>query len=77
MEELKKKMLELSNALDDIGWGLDNARDTLSEMENAVYKKDVNAIKNIEDFKRELKRDRLYSENMDYFIDNYMRYYNK
>lgn len=31
----------------------------------------------IDNLKRELKRDGLYSEQMEEFLENYMRYYNK
>ena len=35
-----------------------------------------NIIKDINNFKRELKRDGLYSNKLDDFIEDYMKYYN-
>ena len=35
-----------------------------------------NMIKDINNFKRELKRDGLYSNKLDDFIEDYMKYYN-
>lgn len=34
-------------------------------------------IKDIDNLKRELKRDGLYSDKLEAFLENYMRYYNK
>ena len=44
--------------------------DTLEEKSN-------NSIKDINNFKRELKREGLYSEELEEFIEQYMTYYNK
>lgn len=39
--------------------------------------KNSNSIKDIENLKRELKRDGLYSDKLEEFLENYMKYYNK
>lgn len=75
-QEIKVKIIELYNKLDNIGWDISKTKRTLEDLEINIKEKNENAIKNIDNLKRELKRDRLYSEKLEEFLENYMKYYN-
>ena len=80
MEEIKKKLKEISQDLKSIKTGFEIATDYLTETEDMIEaiqnNQERNMIKNINNFKRELKRDGLYSNKLDDFIEDYMKYYN-
>lgn len=76
-EEIKTKLMELYNKLDDIGWSISDTKQDLDELEIQLKEREGNSIKSIENLKRELKRDGLYSEKIEEFLENYMKYYNK
>lgn len=50
---------------------------TISEIYDFVELQSKSSIKDIDNFKRELKRDGLYNEELEEFIEQYMIYYNK
>ena len=74
-KEIISKMADLYNRLDDIIWDISQAKTDLCDLEKSVEKS--NSIKDIDNLKRELKRDGLYSDKLEEFLENYMRYYNK
>lgn len=80
MEEIKKKLKEISQDLKSIKWDFEIANDYLSETEDMIRtiqnNQERNMIKDISNFKRELKREGLYSNKLDDFIEDYMKYYN-
>ena len=76
-KELAIKINELSNILDDIRYDLEDAIRTLGEVEDNIREEESNTIKDVNNFKRELKRDGLYSDKIEEFIEQYMNYYNK
>lgn len=76
-KDIKIKIIKLYNLLDDIGWDISNAKESLSDLEISIKEKEENSIKDIENLKRELKRDGLYSDNLEEFLENYIKYYNK
>lgn len=76
-KEIINKLINLYDKLDDIGWDLSEARQDLEELEINLKDKGENIIKDVENFKRELKRDGLYSEKLADFLEYYMKYYNK
>lgn len=47
------------------------------ELEYDIKERDNNSIKDIDNLKRELKRDGLYSIQLEEFLEDYMKYYNK
>lgn len=73
-KEIKSKMCDLYNKLDDIGWDISQARTELCDLEEKID--NSNSIKDVENLKRELKRDGLYSDKLEEFLENYMKYYN-
>ncbi len=76
-KDLKIEVTEIYNLLDNIGWDLSEAREKLDNLEEEIKHKEKQSIKDINNFKIELKKARLYTEEMEDFIQGYMRYYNK
>lgn len=76
-KDINQKIYELWNLLDNIGWDISEAKQTLENLEINLKEKDENTIKDINNLKRELKRDGLYSDKLEDFLENYMKYYNK
>ena len=80
MEEIKKKLKEISQDLKSIKWDFEIAIEYLAETEDMIEtiqnNQERNMIKDISKFKRELGREGLYSNKLDDFIEDYMRYYN-
>ena len=76
-KDIRTKMYDLWNLLDDIGWDISQAKERLDNIEMDLKEKEENIIKYIENLKRELKRDGLYSDKLEEFLENYMKYYNK
>lgn len=76
-KDTKIKLIEISNLLDNIGWDLSDAKTQLENLEYKLQEQENKTIKDINNFKRELKRDGLYSEKLEEFLEQYMLYYNK
>lgn len=76
-EDIKKKINQVEDYLCDVGLDLEYAREELNRLYDTIEEKSNNGIKDINNFKRELKREGLYSEKLDDFIEEYMKYYNK
>lgn len=76
-KDIKTKIYELWNLLDSVGWDISEAKHSLDNIEIDLKEKEENSIKDIENLKRELKRDGLYSYKLEEFLENYMKYYNK
>ena len=73
-EKIREKLMELSNYLDNASWTITCATDEF--LKDNLDIKNKNVIKDINALKREMKRDGLYSDEMEEFLDNYMRFYN-
>lgn len=76
-EDIKKKINQVEDYLYDVGVDLEYAKDELNNLYKLLEEKSTNGIKDINNFKRELKRDGLYSDKLEEFIEQYMNYYNK
>ena len=76
-EDIRKKINQIEDYLYDTASDLEYARDELNRLYNTIEGKSNNSIKDINNFKRELKREGLYSEKLEDFIEEYMKYYNK
>ena len=76
-KDIKMKIDEVENYLYDVGVDLEYAKDELNNLYKLLEEKSANGIKDINNFKRELKRDGLYSDKLEEFIEQYMNYYNK
>ena len=71
-EELKDIKFDLRETIYDLIGHLEDLNEVYQIIENQYTK----TIKNIDNFKRELKRDNLYTEELENFINQYMIYYN-
>ena len=76
-ENIKRKLNEIEDYIDSADWELKSAQDELYKIYDLIEENLKNSIKDIDNFKRELKRDGLYSEKLEEFIEQYMIYYNK
>ena len=76
-EKIRRKLSEIENYIINAEWSLQDATRELNELENEIYKKNENAIIDINNLKRELKQDNLYSDALENFFEQYMKYYNK
>ena len=80
MEDINKRFKEINENLRSISWDFETVNDYLAETEDMIIEIQNNQerkmIKNISNFKRELKREGLYSNKLDDFIEDYMKYYN-
>ena len=76
-QEIKLKIDELYNTLDGASWKISNAIRSFDNLEMALREKNKKQIKDIDNFKRELERDGLYTDKIEEFLESYMRYYNK
>lgn len=78
MEEgIKRKLEKIQGDLEYIGWNLGDTKEEINNIWDELLIQQNNSIRNIENFKRELKRDNLYSKELEDFLENYMKYYNK
>lgn len=76
-EDIKIKIIELYNQIENIGLDISETKRTVEDLEIEIKEKSEKAIKDIDNLKRELKRDGLYSDKLEEFLENYMKYYNK
>ena len=80
MEDINKRLEEINENLRSISWDFETVNEYLAETEDMIIEIQNNQerkmIKNISNFKRELKREGLYSNKLDDFIEDYMKYYN-
>lgn len=80
MEDINKRLKEINENLRNISWDFETVNEYLAETEDMIIEIQNNQerkmIKNISNFKRELKREGLYSNKLDDFIEDYMKYYN-
>ena len=76
MKEIKENLKEIERTLRNIKWQFDESNEYLAETYDLIREQNVNMIKDVNNFKRELKRDGLYSDKLEDFLENYMKYYN-
>ena len=77
MEKIEKQLKEIKTYLRENLFELNSMADSIAEIYDFVELQSKSSIKDIDNFKRELKRDGLYSEKLEEFIEQYMIYYNK
>jgi len=75
--DIRTKILGLYNQLDSIGWDISEVKQDLEELELSIRKNEGGTIKDISNLIRELRRDGLYTNKIEEFLENYMKYYNK
>ena len=79
--ELQKDRDEWKQQAESLQDELDSLNEAYSELEEINYKlsnnMDINSIYNLNDFIFRLKIDNLYSTELEKFIEDYMRFYNR
>ena len=76
-ETIKRKLSDLQDYIESAENELHYAKEELNEIWDKIENNSDKSIKDIESLKRELKRDGLYSDKLEEFLENYMKYYNK
>lgn len=74
---MEENLKEIKTMIRDMKWNFDILNEYLAEIEDLIREQNEDMIKDIDNLKRELKRDGLYSDKLEEFLENYMRYYNK
>lgn len=74
LNEIKSTLDEISSLIHSVNWDLKKANSSLFELKEKLKSREE--IKDVENFKKILKRDNLYSIELEEFIDNYMKFYN-
>ena len=79
--ELQKDRDEWKQQAESLQDDLDSLNEAYTELEEINYKltnnMDINSIYNLDDFIFRLKIDNLYSNELEKFIEDYKRFYNK
>lgn len=76
-EKIRKKLMEIENYLSCAETDIIYAKQELDNLYDELKDKEKTQIKDVQDFKRQLRKDGLYSDKLEEFIENYMRFYNK
>ena len=76
MEKMIEIVKDLFDNLASVQYELEDIDTNLTKLGEMLDYKDNNSIKDIDNFKRELKREGLYSRKLEDFIEEYIRYYN-
>ena len=76
-ENIREKLNTLEDYISTAMWNLEDAINKYNDLYSTLQEKNNNCIKDINTLKRELKRDGLYTEGIEEFLENYMKYYNK
>ena len=76
-KETRIKLNELYDSITSASWAIEETIRDFDNLEMTLRENNKKEIKDIDNLKRELKRDGLYSEKIEEFLENYMRYYNK
>ena len=76
-ENIRKRLSELQDYIEESQWQLTYAKEELNNLWDKLEDNSDKEIKDIDNLKRELKRDGLYSDKLEDFLENYMKYYNK
>lgn len=67
----------LKNTIECLEREIKEKQDKIYELEDTIDGIKENSILDIDNFKWQLRNDNLYTRELEEFIDNYMRFYNK
>ena len=76
-KEIKRRLSELQDWIEAAEYDLECAKHEFNGLWDKLEGNSDTVIKDINNLKRELKRDGLYSDKIEEFLENYMKYYNK
>ena len=73
----EEKIQRLEGIIESLEKEIENKQDKIYELEDTIDAMKQSGIFDIENFKWQLRNDNLYTRELEEFIDNYMRFYNK
>ena len=76
-EEINKALSEIEDSLYSAAYNLDDARNELQMIRCAIGDREKTEIKSIENFKTKLRQEGLFTNELEEFIQNYLKFYNK
>lgn len=76
-KKIEIDIFEIYNILDNIGYDLSETKQLLDNLEEEIKHKEKKSIKDLDNFKIELRKNNLYTDEIENFIEQYMNYYNK
>lgn len=76
-EEINKALSEIEDSLYSAAYNLDDARNELQMIRYAIGDREKTEIKSIENFKTKLRQEGLFTNELEEFIQNYLKFYNK
>lgn len=76
-EKIRKRLMAIEDYLSCAETDIIYAKQELDNLYDELKDKEKTQIKDIQAFKRQLRKDGLYSDKLEEFIENYMRFYNK
>lgn len=77
LEEIDKTLSEIEDSLCAAAYDIDDARNELRMIRCAISDREKTEIKSIENFKTKLRQQGLYTIELEEFIQNYLKFYNK
>lgn len=73
----EEKIQRLEGIIESLEKEIKNNQDKIYKLEDTIDAMKQSGIFDIENFKWQLRNDNLYTRELEEFIDNYMRFYNK
>lgn len=67
----------LNNRIEELKREVEEKQDKIYKLEDTIDDMKENSILDIDNFKWQLRNDHLYTKELEEFINNYMRFYNK
>lgn len=77
MEKLLEKLNSVEISVENVADEIIDARNDISDIYEEIYEMKKNGIMNVKLFKLKLQEDGLLSKEIEDFIDNYLKFYNK
>lgn len=76
-EEIEEKLAEIEDYLYAASCQIEYAQDEIKNIQYGLIGKAKNEIKSIENFKTKLRQEGLYTTELEEFMQNYLKFYNK
>ena len=76
MEEILKQLEEINIAVNNCEYEIIYARNNFNYIYEEIDNMKRKSIINLNEFKRRLREDGLYTKELDEFIENYLKFYN-
>lgn len=76
-EDVDEKLAEIEDSLYSAACEIEDARNELQMIRCTINDREKTEIKSIENFKMKLKQQGLYTTQLEDFMQNYLKFYNK